>query len=337
MSAVFCVIDKKKLALSSLIFSLGILIMFTMLVPILARMYSRLSFFYRYGIQSISISATAADEQNRYIHTGNQLLFFLDREMKEYIDVEVCMQMPNRGVIYPNVLKHGQLVVGTNTARRYGLNVGDIVYAKSSYNSELQNYHIAAIINDCYSPLVVFEQTGMVFAGYDPDFTDSLAIRYILFSAKPLRDLDSIIIQTSYSLISVELLRNSLYALIVFFIGIYGAMFLFLHLLTKNILKMKITEQLLFLYRLGLSLWGFIVAVFFISCCFFVFPFLVAVLLYWLGSLQIIHGYALFSFFLFTIAVMIGWNITIFFKAGIFKKCVVNIYDCKKKGDVKVW
>lgn len=277
MYAVFCVIDRKKLLFYEVLFSISILVMLAIFVPVLSRVYSRLSFFRRYDMQSISISTATADEKNSYIYPGSQLLFFLDKAMEKCLDVEVCMQLPNRGVLYHKVLERGQLVIGMNTAHRYGLHVGDTLYAKPSYTSEMQNYRITAIINDCYSPFVAFEQTGMVFAGYDSKFTDSLAIRYILFSTNPLRGLDNIIVQTSQSLIEVELLKISLYMFIVLFIGVYGVIFLLLYCLIKSILNIKISEQLLFLYRSGLS---FIVLVCFFNCCFFVFPFFVAALLY---------------------------------------------------------
>ena len=81
-------------------------------------------------------------------------------------------------------LHHNEVIISKNIARRYGIDVGDSLFATVPYKESFEIYTVVGIGNENYdvTDMNLYNGVGVVLLGYNSEYTSSINSKYIVFS-----------------------------------------------------------------------------------------------------------------------------------------------------------
>ena len=81
-------------------------------------------------------------------------------------------------------LQYNEVIISKNIAQRYGINIGDILFATVPYKESFEIYTVVDIGNENYdvTDMNLYNSVGVVLLGYNSEYTSSINSKYIVFS-----------------------------------------------------------------------------------------------------------------------------------------------------------
>ena len=127
---------------------------------------------------------------DEYVFPGNSIRLYTSDNTKI---VSTCV-MKDEGTNYTSTsafissidcdLQYNEVIISKNIAQRYGVDIGDLLFATVPYKESFEIYTVVGIGNENYdvTDMNLYNSVGVVLLGYNSEYTSSINSKYIIFS-----------------------------------------------------------------------------------------------------------------------------------------------------------
>lgn len=313
--------DAKKILIHAVILFVVSFVIFFFICPQLVMITSKLGALSHYGVKNIIITKYAATEDNTYINAGSSIAVYKDKDLQQWMQLELFMQTREHKGFEQFQLQKGEIALSKNTAQEYRLKTGDELYLVLGYSDIPQRYIIKTIFDSYYGIVSdVMDIRGIGIAGYDNDFETRLSIRYIIFSTFELDKTPSHIILLLERIIMSSDIRYILYMWLLLYFVIIAAVICVFQVITSNSLKEKYKLLLFQIYRYGLSYWKMVLFAIYLGGALIFAPMCSAYLLY-----VILFGHFTFTVWSVMFCLIVCFLLSFFWVAGTIHTCLKQV------------